>query len=100
MFEPGHKKMGGRQKGGTNLERRAAKQIIETALQKTIPERLLELCQKSPRDEADILIALMPYCYPKLHAVDVEAHLVHNEGDEIARLSAKILMLTTKEPGE
>ncbi len=99
-FEKGHRHATGRPKGSLNKIRTVARDSIESVLGKSIPERLMELATLNPRHEADILISLLPYCYPKLHAVDIEAQVTHSDDTKVAQLSAHILMLSAKEPGE
>lgn len=77
-FEPGHKKIGGRPKGGKNLKKVILREVIETALLgKSIPEYIMEKIntdprlKSDPRLEIDILMDLMPYCYPKVQAVEI-----------------------------
>lgn len=83
-FVKGHKKLGGRAKGQVSSEKKLAREIIEGVLKKTIPERLLEIAQRQPAKETEILLALLPYCYPKLQSMEVAATLEANISAELA----------------
>lgn len=67
----------GIKKGQTHAEskKRTVREIVEACLGKTIPERLLEIAEKHPEKEADILDGLMPYTYPRLAAVEMKAEV-------------------------
>lgn len=82
-FKKGHQKYGGKKKGTPNGERRLAREIIENALQKSIPERLLELCIIYPDKEPDILQSLMPFCYPKLQTMQISAEPTPDGSSEV-----------------
>lgn len=101
-FQKGHPKYGGIKKGTVRTERQLVREIVEAAYEgKPIPERLAEIAKKSPQKEIDILLALMPYCYPKLQAIDLtgilEAKMDTTEGlqaavdhiDHLLRLKAE-----------
>lgn len=65
----------GIKKGQDQLRKTAVKEIIETALHQSIPERILQRLEeiKDKQFEVDVLLDLMPYCYPKLQAIEVQA---------------------------
>lgn len=72
-FIKGQPKKGGRQKGTPNRSKVFVKEIVEAALGKSIPDRLLEIAKAQPREEKEILLALLPYAYPKLQSTEIEA---------------------------
>lgn len=75
-FEPGHKKHGGRKAGTPNRSSTAVRELVEAGLGKSIPERLLELTTEvawHAETELKTLLVLMPYCYPRLAAVQFQA---------------------------
>lgn len=78
-FQKGHKKLGGRKKGSVGSEKRIAREIVEAALGGSIPGRLVQIAKSNPTREPDILIALMPYCYPKLQNTEVKADVTTTE---------------------
>lgn len=82
-FEVGHAKRGGRQKNTPNRPKKILREIVEDALGgKSIPERLMELSEGLPAEESAILLALLPYCYPKMSAVAIEATVERPSGGE------------------
>lgn len=82
----GHPKWGGRKKGTPNKVNAAVREIVEQVLGKTIPERLLEIARDRPREEPDILMALLPYSYPKLAQTQIIGDVTLNASEEINRL--------------
>lgn len=75
-FEPGHQKVGGRKKGTPNKAASEAREIVEKILGKSIPARLLEL-SKTPKEEREVLLSLLPYTYNKLQAIEVSGDMSH-----------------------
>jgi hypothetical protein len=70
-FVKGQSKIGGRQKGSLNKNKLAVREIVEKALGKTIPESLLEIAESlDPEKRANLLMDLMPFCYPKLQTIE------------------------------
>jgi len=91
-FVKGNKLGRGRPKGSPNKDKRTVRDIIEGVLGKSIPERLLELAKMKPQQEQDILIALMPYTYPKLQSTEVKAdETTHAIGEKVQALKNDIL---------
>lgn len=71
-FAKGHKKYGGMKKGFVHSQKQIVRQTVESALKKSIPDRLIELLETAdPEKEIQVLLDLMPYCYPKLQAIEV-----------------------------
>lgn len=70
-FVKGQKKTGGMKKGFISPQKQIVREVIEKSLGKSIPERLMELSGGDPDKETDILLDLMPYCYPKLQALQI-----------------------------
>lgn len=69
--KPGRPKYGGRKKGTPNKK---TEHLIETfkALNLDVPERIVELLPKlSPEKQAEVLLELMSYLYPKRKAIEV-----------------------------
>lgn len=94
-FEKGHKKLGGRKPGSINKSKAIVREIVEKALVKSIPERLLELSNGKPELEAEVLLDLMPYCYPKLSAVEHSGELDNPAGnDAVKALTEELLKIT------
>lgn len=82
-FEKGKPKTGGRQKGTPNKDKRTVREIVETALGKAIPERIMELvAYMEPEREIELLLDLLPYTYPKKKEVAVSGELDLNHNDE------------------
>lgn len=73
-FQPGHKRYGGTPKGYKSPKKQL-RDLIEEKLGKTIPEELLSLTDRTTeRDERrQVLVALMPYAYPKLQQIEMKA---------------------------
>lgn len=70
-WEKGKPKTGGRQKGVPNKSKTLVRDIVEKALGQTIPERLLDISQNlDPKEQASLLMDLMPFCYPKLQTIE------------------------------
>lgn len=91
-FEKGRTKTGGRTKGSQNKSRKLVRDIVEGALNgKTIPERLLELTNGNPDREIDVLTDLLPYCYPKLQAVDITSVPDGGESSDESKVFFEIL---------
>lgn len=71
----GHPKYAGagRVAGVPNKNKAVCREIIELALGKSLPDKIAELAEqiRDPKDKAQILSGLMPYCYPKLATVEV-----------------------------
>lgn len=44
--------------------------IVEEALGQSVPKRLIAIAQADPTLEKEVLLGLMPYCHPKLSAVE------------------------------
>lgn len=79
-FQPGHKKVGGRQKGGLNKVTKEHKSRIDAFFDATWDEFMNEIWPRlSPRDKKDTIIALMNYRYPKLSSVDVRSTVKQEE---------------------
>lgn len=91
-FKPGHKKIGGRQKGSGN--RNGFRALIEDALGSSIPERLINLIQTHPDQEIDILKACLPYAYPKLNSMTVSADVEISEDVNKAKIQELALKLS------
>lgn len=67
----GTSKSGGRKKGTPNKKTLLLSDIIEQGSQ-SLPERILELLPKLPVDkQANVLLKLMEFIYPKRKAVEV-----------------------------
>lgn len=64
-----------------------ARRVVEKALKGSIPERLVTLCKENPQREIDILIALMPYCYPKLAQMEVKSEQTLLASEEVKQLA-------------
>ncbi|MEH6706024.1 MAG: hypothetical protein V7691_14605 [Galbibacter orientalis] len=68
-FKNGHEKVGGRQKGSTNLItkelRKDLKEIVYNELQE-LPERLESL---SDERRLEVLFKMMPYVFPKVNPI-------------------------------
>lgn len=79
-FKPGHG--GGRPRGATHPKKYARDIIEKVCLGRTIPEELMSLRKKmDDQYKVQILLALMPYCYPKLSAVAVQLDEKEEQGD-------------------
>ena len=65
-------KYGGRQKGTPNKSSLVVREIIESALNNSLPgsiaEEILEI--RDPIDRARVKLELMKYCYPQLKSVE------------------------------
>lgn len=99
-FVKGHKKIGGIQKGQQHGKTKAAAQIVEAFYGgKSVIQRLLELAQKNPRDELDILKAILPYCHPKLVATEV-TQPEKDSDEKVQELKEKLITAQglTKQP--
>lgn len=71
-FKKGHPKYGGKKKGFVSSQKQIVRDVIEKALGKTIPARIIELFETAdPEVELKTLLDLMPYCYPKLQAIEM-----------------------------
>lgn len=77
MFEKGHKKIGGRKKGSINKIKTTVREAVETALNGSLPEILIDQysLMSDPEAKVKLLLELMPYCYPKLSSQDVSMEL-------------------------
>lgn len=94
-FEYGHKKSRGRKPGSQNKSRQLVREIVESALKKSIPARLLELSKGSPDVERETLLDLMPYCYPKLQAVEHSGEVANPDGnDAVKALTEELIKIT------
>lgn len=61
----------GRPKGSLSFRQGLVRDIVEKALGgSSIPKRLIEMAESNPDIEKDVLIALLPYCHPKLQAIE------------------------------
>lgn len=98
MFQPGHEKKGGRKKGTPNRDKAQVRAIVECCLGKSIPERLMELVggkNADPEAERDLLLDLMPYCYPKLASVEHSGEIANPEGsDAVKELTAELMKIS------
>lgn len=70
-FEPGHPRWGGRKKGTPNRISLQIRDEVEAHFGKTVAEVLLELSSRTPKERIDVLMFLMPYCYPKLQPIEI-----------------------------
>lgn len=85
MFKPGNKKIAGRQKGTPNKNKQVVREIVEAALGKSIPDRLIEIAKSNPRLEAGILADLLPYAHPKLQAVEHSGEIGNTAASEAVK---------------
>jgi hypothetical protein len=70
-FKRGQPKMGGRKKGTPNKQTALLKDALDE-LSVDVPKRLAELLPKlEPSKQADVLLDLMGYLYPKRKALEV-----------------------------
>jgi hypothetical protein len=92
-FEKGHPKYGGIKKGETQRERRVVREIVEECLGSTLPQRLLSLAKNSPKLEIQILEGLMPYCYPRLQSVEMNAEIADVTDDVISQLTQELILM-------
>lgn len=61
----------GRQKGQVGSKHWLVRNIVEEAMRgDSIPKRLIAMAKLNPDIEKEVLIALMPYCHPKLQAME------------------------------
>lgn len=74
-FTKGKPKTGGRQKGVPNKDKASVRSIVEGILGRSIPEELLAIAKARPQEKKEILLALLPYTYPKLASTEVTASL-------------------------
>lgn len=98
-FEKGHEKFGGREKGSAN-KKNALRDQIEWILNKPIPTRLMELVKSTPQREFELLMGLLPYCYPKLQSTtitDGNTAEAEDKQAEIIKLRQQLLDAKTGE---
>jgi len=90
-FQKGHQKIGGRKKGTTNLDREVPREVIERLLGRSMFEELLGIMQqvRDPLEHAKMLRDLMPYCYPKLQAMTIDANIQVEAKEVVKSLAAK-----------
>lgn len=71
-FEPGHEKMGGRQKGTPNKINRSLRNWIKDILQEGQEQFEKDLKKLSPKDRVDATIKLLEFSLPKLTRSQIE----------------------------
>lgn len=80
MFKPGHKKIGGRQKGSVNLAARQIREAYAEILQNNIDKLagwLEEVAAKDPEKALNIHIEISKRFVPVLQAIKVEGEIQH-----------------------
>lgn len=65
----------GRRAGTPNKSTLVASEVVSIVYEgKSIPERLAEIAKTNRKYEVQILIALLPYCCPKLTSMEITNH--------------------------
>lgn len=70
-FQPGHTKVGGRQKGTPNKTTAVVLKAIQAEGYEPIVEILTLLAEVTPREQLTVWLKLLPYCYPQLRAIEL-----------------------------
>lgn len=73
-------KSGGRVKGSQNVDKRSVREIVESVLGMSLPEKIMGLCNDLERTNKPVALKayndLMKYSYPTFASVQVEANVV------------------------
>jgi hypothetical protein len=77
-----------RPKGSLNKRTGLVKQIVESAIGMSIPEKLIELANDLPKKEQSAIYqTLLQYSYPKLQSTVIEADITTEVNtDQVAEL--------------
>lgn len=70
-FEPGRAKTGGRQKGTPNKTASFVRDLLGAEGYEPIGEILALLSDVTPREQLQVWLKLLPYCYPQLRAIEL-----------------------------
>lgn len=93
-FKKGQAKVPGSgiKKGGS-WRGKPVRDIVEEMLNCSLPERVMQLCRNinDERLELDVMLDLMPYCYPKYQAVELQAQATIDVNNE--NVQALVILL-------
>lgn len=88
-FIPGQ---GGRKPGAQNKDKRIVREILEAALGRSLPEEVLRtLDGLPPSKRCEILVSLMPYCYPKLQSIQVQHEELNSKSELVDQMMKRLL---------
>jgi len=82
----------GRPKGALGKDTRTVRDMIESALGRSIPEEMLRLAGENKQDKLRVMESLLPYTYRKL-APEVESQSVEQKQSVDASLVANVVEL-------
>jgi hypothetical protein len=89
---PGSPKTGGRRRGTPNRATDELRQLVESRLQKTLPEAVIEcLSEVTPKDRLRALLELMNFIYPKRKAIEPARIICEMQDDRTAGKIKKLL---------
>lgn len=92
LFEKGNKLGKGRPKG--SLTKKGINELVEQKLGRSMIDEMLELSSGNTKLRLEVLRDLLPYCYPKLQAMELAAGLDANlESETVDQLAAWLMSL-------
>lgn len=81
MFTKGKKRTGGRIKGQAAKVKLTVRELCEKHKVDVVGELLALRSELHPKDQAKILIALLPYSYPAMRQTEITGSVDHNHNE-------------------